>query len=164
MSDASREEKAREALEAAESFVETVTGWTGQDPDELQETLDCVRAALSALDGEGRQECHEDMGSDPCGKPAVGERLDPEQGDPYPVCAEHLRPPFVETLEESGAAGEAPAGLTRERIAWLEGVKDAAIGVANADDWRSGAEWDEALAGLVEALARHREPERTDEH
>jgi hypothetical protein len=36
--------------------------------------------------------CHEDMGSDPCGKPAVTTRLDPEYGMPYPVCEEHDRP------------------------------------------------------------------------
>jgi hypothetical protein len=39
--------------------------------------------------------CHEDMGSDPsCGKPPVGYRLDPEFGDPYPVCRRHLREPY----------------------------------------------------------------------
>ena len=36
--------------------------------------------------------CHEDMGADPCGQPAVALRLDPEHGDPYPVCEEHDRP------------------------------------------------------------------------
>lgn len=39
--------------------------------------------------------CTEDMGSDPCGKPAVGHRKDPESGEPYPVCWEHVRPLMV---------------------------------------------------------------------
>lgn len=37
------------------------------------------------------QTCTEDMGSDPCGKPAVGFRLDPTEGLPYLVCRKHLR-------------------------------------------------------------------------
>lgn len=37
--------------------------------------------------------CHEDTGgSDPCGKPPVGARRDPEEGHLYPVCRTHMRP------------------------------------------------------------------------
>lgn len=28
---------------------------------------------------------------EPCGRPAVAERFDPETGDPYPVCTRHVR-------------------------------------------------------------------------
>lgn len=41
------------------------------------------------------EECHEDMGDGPCGKPAVGHRIDPNHGEPYPVCWEHVRPEMV---------------------------------------------------------------------
>lgn len=158
---APREEQVREALEHLQRIARNT--FTGGIAASVVEKHAC--AALSALDGEGRQE--EDEWT-----PTL-ERATPEQ---VRKLNELLALPWRESDiqiyddedededEASGGAGEAPAGLTRERIAWLEGVKDAAIGVANADDWRSGAEWDEALAGLVEALARHREPERTDEH
>ena len=43
----------------------------------------------------GHDHCHEDMGDDPCGKKVAGYRYDAEHGEPYPVCAEHLRPPFT---------------------------------------------------------------------
>jgi hypothetical protein len=43
----------------------------------------------------GDEECHEDMGTGPCGKSAVGYREDPTNGGRYPVCHEHVRPPMV---------------------------------------------------------------------
>lgn len=36
--------------------------------------------------------CHEDIGTGPCGRPAVGHRIDPNHGEPYPVCWWHVRP------------------------------------------------------------------------
>jgi hypothetical protein len=38
----------RETLEDAEEFIETVTGWSGTDPDEADELLAEIRAALAA--------------------------------------------------------------------------------------------------------------------
>ena len=42
------------------------------------------------------QECHEEISDregyfGPCEKRAVGYRLDPDLGKPYPVCRKHLR-------------------------------------------------------------------------
>ena len=43
--------------------------------------------------------CHEDVTrkgeSQPCEKTAVAVRIDPEDGDPYPVCSYHARWPMV---------------------------------------------------------------------
>lgn len=45
------------------------------------------------------RECHEGVTRrgefGPCEKPAVGFRLDPEEGHPYPVCAYHSRANMV---------------------------------------------------------------------
>ena len=38
----------REELENAEEFIETVTGWSGTDPDEADDLLAEIRAALAA--------------------------------------------------------------------------------------------------------------------
>lgn len=43
----------------------------------------------------GTEECHEDIGGDPCGQRAVGYRQDPESGEGYPVCCDHARPVMV---------------------------------------------------------------------
>lgn len=44
-------------------------------------------------------ECHEEVTRhdtlNPCNKPAVALRIDPNWGDPYPVCARHSRAPMV---------------------------------------------------------------------
>lgn len=65
----------------------------------------CLAGALApmplALDVRGWA-CTEDMGGWPCGHPAVGLRLDPEDGQPYEVCAKHLRPPFPHNDEQEG--------------------------------------------------------------
>lgn len=49
------------------------------------------------------EQCHEDVtrrgDSEPCDKPAVALRIDPEEGEPYPVCARHARADMV-TLEQ----------------------------------------------------------------
>ena len=51
------------------------------------------------------QECHEGITDRegyfaPCEKRAVGYRLDPEEGGPYPVCRKHLRADiFVPTYD-----------------------------------------------------------------
>ena len=44
----------REALESAESFIETVTQWTGTHEDEKQEALDAIREALASQRGDER--------------------------------------------------------------------------------------------------------------
>lgn len=49
------------------------------------------------------EECHEEVvrrgDLEPCDKPAVAVRIDPQEGEPYPVCARHARAPMV-TLED----------------------------------------------------------------
>lgn len=45
------------------------------------------------------QECHEEVTRrgevEPCEKVAVALRIDPEEGEPYPVCARHARAEMV---------------------------------------------------------------------
>lgn len=45
------------------------------------------------------QDCHEEVSrrgeQEPCDKTAVALRLDPEEGEPYPVCARHARADMV---------------------------------------------------------------------
>lgn len=78
---------------------------------------------------EGAQECHEDIGvrGGPCGKPAVGHRLDPESGEPYPVCWRHVRPVMV----EKATKGEPMAQITMTEEELLGLVFEAA-GAATA--------------------------------
>ena len=45
------------------------------------------------------RDCHEAVIrasgiEEPCNRPAVGYRLDPREGNPYPVCRKHHRPPY----------------------------------------------------------------------
>lgn len=49
--------------------------------------------------------CHEEVSRDdyvqPCEKHAIGYRVDPNSAEPYPVCAEHHRPPlWLTALDE----------------------------------------------------------------
>lgn len=48
-------------------------------------------------------ECHEGVTRrgtfEPCDKPAVAFRVDPEEGAPYPVCAFHAREQMVPLLD-----------------------------------------------------------------
>ena len=57
-------------------------------------TYDEITAALRSP-----WECTEDVTrkgeSQPCEKPAVALRIDPTEGDPYPVCIYHTRAPMV---------------------------------------------------------------------
>lgn len=48
-----RERVLREALEDAESFIESVERWSGVDPDEKDEALYDLRAALGATEQAG---------------------------------------------------------------------------------------------------------------
>jgi hypothetical protein len=54
----------------------------------------CVGDPMSDLSSLA-SECHEDVTrkgeSRPCDKPAVAARIDPTEGNPYPVCAKHAR-------------------------------------------------------------------------
>lgn len=49
------------------------------------------------------EECHEEVtrGGEvqPCEKPAVALRIDPNEGDPYPVCAYHARAEMVPLVD-----------------------------------------------------------------
>jgi hypothetical protein len=49
------------------------------------------------------QECHEEVGRgvevEPCEKPAVALRIDPQESEPYPVCARHARAPMVPLVD-----------------------------------------------------------------
>lgn len=101
--------------------------------------------------------CREDMGSDPCGQPAVGERLDPEYGNAYPVCSEHLRPPFpggdIARWEEMASALRAEREA-RERAE--EALRESNRALAAAQDLK--LQHDEArIGGLEEALRATRE-------
>jgi hypothetical protein len=55
-------------------------------------------------------ECHEDVTrggiSQPCDRPAVGMRIDPEEGEPYPVCVGHVRHVMVPLARELPSPGE----------------------------------------------------------
>lgn len=69
-----------------------------------------ARAALAALQKPAYvDECHEDMGTGPCGRPAVDVREDPNHGGLYPVCDEHL---------DGLSSGAPEEGLTE---AWQDG-------------------------------------------
>lgn len=52
----------------------------------------------------GRPEtCHEEVARaddlEPCGKTAVALRVDPQEGEPYPVCARHARASMVPLVD-----------------------------------------------------------------
>lgn len=55
------------------------------------------------------RDCHEavirDGEEEPCERPAVGYRLDPEHGTPYPVCRKHHRPPYWLTARAATTEG-----------------------------------------------------------
>lgn len=77
----------------------------------------------------GRPEtCHEEVARaddlEPCGKTAVALRVDPQEGEPYPVCARHARAsmvPLVDIvrfmLDRHEAQAVAARGLARMALA-----------------------------------------------
>lgn len=82
-------------------------------------------------------ECHEDVirlgEHEPCDLPAVAVRLDPECGEPYPVCTKHARTPgsmvpidaIVRAVRESIAAElTETVRLRLEEREWSESRKD----------------------------------------
>lgn len=55
------------------------------------------------------RECHEEVADAegyavPCERPALGWRIDPEDNQPYPVCATHYRWPYAEEWVAAEAA------------------------------------------------------------
>ncbi len=67
-------------------------------PDDLRERIrDTITESLRAIMRHGQ--CHEGVTREghyqPCDKPAVAVRLDPEDETPYPVCAFHARGQMV---------------------------------------------------------------------
>lgn len=49
------------------------------------------------------EQCHEEVTRrgevEPCEKTAVALRVDPQEGEPYPVCARHARAPMVPLVD-----------------------------------------------------------------
>lgn len=49
------------------------------------------------------QDCHEEVARgvevEPCDKTAVALRIDPQESEPYPVCARHTRAPMVPLVD-----------------------------------------------------------------
>lgn len=49
------------------------------------------------------EQCHEEVTRkgeiEPCDKPAVGLRIDPQESEPYPVCARHARAEMVPLVD-----------------------------------------------------------------
>jgi len=62
------------------------------------------------------RECHEEVAdrdgyAEPCEKPAVGWRIDPEENHPYPVCVTHHRWPYADEWVDAQARLDAVEAL-----------------------------------------------------
>lgn len=90
----------------------------------------------------------------PCEKPAVALRLDPEAGTPYAVCARHARADMVPlaSLAASLVAAEARAEKLNEQIENHDDMRLARYSTAERDKAR--AERDEAQARVEELQKR----------
>ena len=80
-------------------------------------TASDLRALVVAAGGDASvkaalrwSECHEDVArggeSQPCDKTAVALRIDPTEGNPYPVCAYHARAEMVPLTDLVARGGE----------------------------------------------------------
>jgi hypothetical protein len=83
------------------------------------------------------KECHEGVTRkgefEPCDKPAVAVRIDPQEGGPYPVCAYHARADMVLLIdlvdnirEQVAKEIEAHGALRDLSSLWRDGIDDAA--------------------------------------
>lgn len=68
-------------------------------------------------------ECHEEVTRkgelEPCEKPAVAMRIDPNEGTPYPVCVKHTRADMVSLQGLRAAIAQEIETQGREAVKWL---------------------------------------------
>jgi hypothetical protein len=75
-------------------------------PNHYSDGSTCILCARCLrLFDEGYTECHEEIAdrdgtAQPCERRAFDLRIDPEFGQPYPVCRAHYREPFVSGGEQ----------------------------------------------------------------